>query len=99
VNVCGEDHVGIGTDNLFLGFTINDEARAHQRRFYEDRARRGIAAPGEAPDVFNLVEGNNGADRFERIGADLRRRGWSAARVDKVLGGNFVRLFGEVWGA
>ncbi|MDQ8755887.1 membrane dipeptidase [Sphingosinicella sp. LHD-64] len=98
VNVCGEDHVGIGTDNPFLGYEINDETRAQQRRFFEDRQRRGIAAPGEAADVLNLVEGYNSADRYDRIGADLRRRGWSTARVEKVLGGNFVRLFGEVWG-
>lgn len=99
VNVCGEDHVGIGTDNPMLGYTINDEAREQQRRFYEERARQGIAAPGEAADVFNLVEGYNDAARYDRIAADLRRRGWSSERVDKVLGGNFVRLFGEVWGA
>ncbi|HWT12137.1 MAG TPA: membrane dipeptidase [Allosphingosinicella sp.] len=97
VNVCGEDHVGIGTDNPFLGYVINDETRAQQRRFFEERSRQGIAAPGEAADVLNLVEGYNGADRYDRIGADLRRRGWSTARVEKVLGNNFVRLFGEVW--
>jgi len=99
VNVCGEDHVGIGTDNPLLGFTINDEARAAQRRFFEERAARGIAAPGEAADVFNLVEGYNSADRYDRLAADLRRRGWSQTRVDKVLGDNFVRLFREVWGS
>ena len=98
VNVCGEDHVGIGTDGPLLGFTINDESRAAQRRFYEDRARRGIAAPGEAADVFNMVEGYNSADRYDRLASDLRRRGWRSARIDKVLGNNFVRLFGEVWG-
>lgn len=98
VNVCGEDHVGIGTDGPLFGYTIDDESRAAQRRFYEDRARRGIAAPGEAADIFNMVEGYNAVDRYDRIGADLRRRGWSTARVEKVLGGNFVRLFGTVWG-
>ncbi|MDQ4088634.1 MAG: dipeptidase [Pseudomonadota bacterium] len=98
VNVCGEDHVGIGTDNPLLGDVINDEARARQRQFFEERQRQGIAAPGEAADVFNLVEGYNDADRYDRIAADLRRRGWSSARVEKVLGNNFVRLFGEVWG-
>jgi membrane dipeptidase len=98
VNVCGEDHVGLGTDGPLFGFTINDESRAAQRRFYEERARRGIAAPGEAADVFNMVEGYNAVDRYDRIGADLRRRGWSTTRVEKVLGGNFVRLFGTVWG-
>lgn len=98
VNVCGEDHVGLGTDGPLFGYTVNDESRAAQRRFYEERARRGIAAPGEAADVFNMVEGYNAVDRYDRIGADLRRSGWSTARVEKVLGGNFVRLFDTVWG-
>jgi membrane dipeptidase len=99
VNICGEDHVGVGTDNPLMGFTINDESRAQQRRFFEERQRRGIAAPGEAADVFNLVEGYNSVDRYDRMASDLRRRGWRQARIDKVLGNNFVRLFGEVWGA
>jgi membrane dipeptidase len=99
VNVCGEDHVGIGTDNPLMGYVINDEARKQQREFFEARRKQGIAAPGEAADVFNLVEGYNDVARYDRIAADLRRRGWSSARVDKVLGGNFVRLFGEVWKA
>lgn len=99
VNICGEDHVGIGTDNPLLGFEINDQSRKEQREFYEDRARRGIAAPGEAADVFNMVEGYNDASRYERLASDLSRRGWSASRIEKVLGGNFMRLFGEVWPA
>jgi membrane dipeptidase len=99
VSVAGEDHVGIGTDGPVLGFTIDDEARKAQREFYEERAKRGIAAPGEAADVLNVVEGYHGADRYERIASDLRRRGWSSGRVDKVLGNNFVRLYTEVWGA
>ncbi len=98
LNVCGEDHIAIGTDGPLFGYTINDEARAAQRRFYDERARRGIAAPGEAADVFNMVEGYNAIDRYDRIAADLRRRGWRSARIDKLLGGNFVRLLGEVWG-
>ena len=99
VNVCGEDHVGIGTDDPFLGYAVNDESRAQHRQFYEDRVRRGISAPGESPDVMNYVEGYNSGDRYDRIASDLRRRGWRSARIDKVLGGNFVRLFGEVWKA
>jgi membrane dipeptidase len=99
VNVCGEDHVGIGTDNPFTGYEINEETRKQQREFYEDRAKRGIAAPGEAADVMNLVEGYNDAARYDRLAADLKARGWSSARVDKVLGDNFARLFTEVWKA
>lgn len=99
VNVCGEDHVGIGTDNPLLGFEINDQSRKEQREFYESRAKRGIAAPGEAADVFNMVEGYNDVLRYEHLEGDLSRRGWSSTRIEKVLGGNFMRLFGEVWPA
>jgi membrane dipeptidase len=98
-NVCGEDHIGIGTDNPMLGFEINDQSRKEQREFFENRAKRGIAAPGEAADVFNMVEGYNDALRYEHLASDLSRRGWSSARIDKLLGGNFLRLFGEVWQA
>ncbi len=87
LNVCGEDHVGIGTDNVLNGFEINDETRKQQRLAFEQRQKGGIAAPGEAPDVFYLVEGYNDVTRFDRIGADLRKRGWTSARVEKVLGG------------
>jgi membrane dipeptidase len=99
VNVCGEDHVGIGTDNPLFGYVIDDAARKQQREFFEGRAKKGIAAPGEGPDIFNLVEGYNDVARYDRIAADLKRRGWSQARIDKVLGDNWMRLLGEVWGA
>jgi membrane dipeptidase len=99
VNVCGEDHVGIGTDNYLNGFEINEATRRQQREAFEQRQKAGIAAPGEAPDIFTLVEGYNDVARFDRIAADLRKRGWSSTRVEKVLGGNFMRLFGEVWKA
>lgn len=97
VNVCGEDHVGIGTDNPLTGYVINDEMRKQQREFFERRKKEGIAAPGEAADVLNLVDGYNDVSRFDRIAADLRARGWSSARVDKVMGGNWLRLFREAW--
>jgi membrane dipeptidase len=97
VNVCGEDHVGIGTDNGLRGRVVDDAARQRHREFFERRRRLGIAAPGEAADVFNHVDGYNDSGRFDRIALDLSRRGWSAARIDKVLGANFTRLFREVW--
>ena len=67
------------------------------RKFDEDRSKRGIAAPGESPDVFNLIPEYNSPLRFKTLADDLSRRGWPAARVDKILGANFARLFREVW--
>lgn len=97
-NVCGEDHIGIGTDNPLFGYVIDDAARKPQREFYEDRAKQGIAAPGEGADVFNLVEGYNDIGRYDGVAADLKSRGWTSAQVDKLLGNNFARVFTEVWG-
>ncbi len=99
VNVCGEDHVGLGTDGNISGIELNDKYREFQKNFYESRAKAGIAAPGEAADVFNLIPEYNEPRRFARLADDLSRRGWPDRRIEKVLGANFARLFAEVWGA
>jgi membrane dipeptidase len=98
VDVCGEDHVGLGTDGGISGIKLDEKYAAYQRKFFEDRQKAGIAAPGEAADVFNLVPEYNDARRFFTLANDLSDRGWAAKRVEKILGANFARLFGEVWG-
>jgi membrane dipeptidase len=98
VNVCGEDHVGLGTDGGISGIKLDAKYAEFQRKFFEDRAKAGIAAPGEAADVFNLVPEYNDARRFFTLANDLNDRGWPAKRVERILGANFARLFGEVWG-
>jgi membrane dipeptidase len=98
VNVCGEDHVGLGTDGGISGIKLDEKYAEFQRKFFEERQKAGIAAPGEAADVFNLVPEYNDARRLVTLANDLSDRGWSAKRIEKILGTNFVRLFGEVWG-
>ena len=98
VNVCGEDHVGLGTDGGLSAIKLDEKYAAFQRKFFEDRAKAGIAAPGEAADVFNLVPEYNDEHRFFTLANDLSDRGWPAKRVEKILGANFARLFGDVWG-
>jgi membrane dipeptidase len=98
VNVCGEDHVGLGTDGGISGIKLDDKYAEFQRKFFEDRQKAGIAAPGEAADVFNLVPEYNDERRFFNLANDLNDRGWPAQRVEKILGANFARLFAEVWG-
>ncbi|MFD1612554.1 dipeptidase [Sphingomonas tabacisoli] len=99
LNVCGEDHVSIGTDNILYKTVIDDKARAFQKKFFEDRTARGIAAPGEGPDIFNIVAEWDSHMRFRMLADGLAKAGWSSARIDKVLGGNLMRLYAEVWGA
>ncbi len=40
----------------------------------------------------------NTADRMEKIATALSARGYKAAAIEKVLGGNFHRVLGEIWG-
>jgi membrane dipeptidase len=98
VNVCGEDHVGLGTDGGISGIKLDEKYAEVQRKFVEDRQKAGIAAPGEDPAVFNLLPEYNDARRFFTLANDLTDRGWTAKRIEKILGANFARLFTEVWG-
>ncbi len=97
VQVGGEDHVAIGTDNFLNAQADDEKTRAATREAYRQRAAAGIAAPGETPDFFPAVRDYNSPMRFHMLADDLARRGWTAARIDKVLGKNWLRLWKEVW--
>jgi membrane dipeptidase len=98
IKVMGEDHVGLGTDS---GVPAVRDMAAYRKivdEATEQRKKLGIAAPGEAPGVTLIVPEYNHPRRFEQLADDLIRRGHRSARVEKILGNNFARLFGEVWG-
>jgi membrane dipeptidase len=99
VNVCGEDHVGIGTDVVISPMTIDDEFRKRFAEWVNQRRSLGIAAPGESPDIYNFIPDLNTADRYTRLAALLAKRGHSETRIEKILGVNFARLFDTVWSA
>ena len=94
----GEDHVAIGTDGGVLPLVIDAKARENARKDYEQRQAARIAAQGEGQDVFTVVEDYNSLDKLERLGGDLVKRGWTIAQVEKRLGRNLLRLYGDVWG-
>jgi membrane dipeptidase len=97
VNVAGEDHVGLGTDGGISGIELTPEFIKRHREDVQNRRRLGISAPGEEEDVYTFLPDLNTPRRFETLAAMLRERGHSQARIEKILGGNFARLFREVW--
>jgi membrane dipeptidase len=99
VKVCGEDHVGLGTDGSISGVPLTDAYREHVRKDEEARIKAGYAAPGESADVLTIVPEYDDPLRFNRLAQDLSLRGWSDGRIDKLLGANFARLFATVWDA
>ncbi|NIP60887.1 MAG: peptidase M19, partial [Gemmatimonadetes bacterium] len=98
LDVCGEDHVGIGTDLSTTPIDGSDEYWAAHREFVRERIERGIAAPNEDPDILFTVEGLNHHRRMELIADALSARGHADRVIEKVIGANWVRILGEVWG-
>ena len=97
VNVCGEDHVGIGSDLSTTPIDGSDEYWSRHREFVAKRIKQGIAAPNEDPDILFTVEELNSHRRMELIADGLSSRGYPDARIEKIIGGNWLRLFQEIW--
>jgi membrane dipeptidase len=96
LNVCGTDHVGIGSDGTIQAVVLT---AAQKAEFDADIARRkklGIGAPGE--DRYPYVPDLNGPDHIRIIAEELARRGHPSSVIEKVLGANFQRVLGEIWG-
>lgn len=94
VKVAGIEHVGIGSDREHRRIPDTDEEK--QKLIDElSRLRPVTAATFRWP--FFITELNH-PRRMETIADRLRARAYAAADVDRILGGNFRRLFGEVIG-
>lgn len=84
----GEDCVGIGTDftqgygQAFFDWLTHDKGR-HRRLtdFGTVLNPEGIRTIGEIPNLIAAME----------------RANWSTARIEKVMGRNWLRVFSEVW--
>lgn len=98
VKVCGEDHVGIGTDAGVAPVARTPEFEKDNREWVAGAVEDGVFDRGRPPDLYTFIPDLNTADRFDTLATLLSKRGHSEARVDKILGGNFARVMREVWG-
>jgi membrane dipeptidase len=98
IKVCGEDAVGIGTDG---GTTGIDDLEGWKKAFAGQIMHRralGISAPGEQPDRFTFAPDMYGPEQFRILARKLAQRGHPPRRIEKILGGNFLRYAGDIWG-
>lgn len=93
LKICGEDHVGIGTDTAF--FTVTDSDLRAMKKDEEDRRKKGVGAPGENRPPY--IPDINTPRKLESVADALLKHGYSARVADKVLGLNFSRAFKEIW--
>jgi membrane dipeptidase len=96
INVCGADHVGIGSDGSIQQTVLSTAQKAEFDADIAQRKKLGIGAPGE--DRYPYVPDLNGSDHMQVIAAELARRGQPSSVIEKVLGANFQRVSGEIWG-
>lgn len=95
LNVCGEDHVGIGSDAMLAGFDTSTDNMRRYLQVVADRKARGIAAPGEERPPF--VIGMNKSRRAEVVAEALAARRLPPRVIDKVLGANWLSVFERSW--
>ena len=98
INLCGEDHVAIGSDQGIIPVDDGPEYREMIRQEVERRIAAGISAPGETPNRPPFIPELNSERRMAMIADHLAKRGHGSRVIDKVIGRNFYRLFREVWG-
>ncbi len=97
VDVAGEDHVSIGSDGGISPEVVDDAFRKRFAEITRARVEAGIAAPGETETGYLFAADLNTPRRLAVLADMLIARGWSDARVEKVLGLNLRRVFASVW--
>lgn len=95
LKVCGEDHVGVGSDVPF--FQVDSSDLEEMKKATEKRKADGIAAPGEDRPVY--IPDMNTPRKMELIADALLKRGHKSGAIEKIMGNNFKRVFGEIWTA
>lgn len=98
VNICGQDHVGIGTDG---DISQIDDLAAYRSVLAAEIAKRqaaGISAAGERPDTYPFVVDLRGPEQFRKLVGLLRAKGYNSGRIEKIMGDNFLRFASDVWG-
>jgi len=94
LEICGEDHVGIGSDALLMPFETTPENLALWDKDIAARKAAGIGAPEEGRPPY--VVGLNRPDRALHIARALLQRHPERV-VEKLLGASFQRVFTATW--
>ncbi|WP_210490883.1 dipeptidase [Microvirga antarctica] len=96
VDLVGIDHVGVGTDMSHGTYPDGDLIRNRNAgtanryaQFVEDspRSRR------------RYVEGFDDYGQLIEVTEAMSRRGFSGQDIEKILGGNLLRVYAQVWGS
>ena len=89
----GIDHVGIGTDYT------QDQSKDFFRWILSQQGTKANEEwLAQFPDPVVHPAGMETPDKMSNVAHELQKRGYADEDVAKVLGGNWLRLFRQVWG-
>lgn len=92
VRVAGIDHVGLASDYSIRGI----EATATRENWYEPRLKE--FKPSYRVRWPPWITELDPPERFRNIAHGLGKRGYRSGDVEKIIGGNWTRYFGEILG-
>ena len=88
----GIDHVGIGTD-----YTQN-QPKAFFDWIFSQQGTKLMDVSDAYPENLLHPSGMETPDSLSNVATELQGRGYRSEDIEKVLGGNWLRLFSQVWG-
>ena len=91
VDMVGIEHVGIGNDFCM------EQPRSWFDWLLASHGKRPNPEPASFPQPYRHLRGLDGPKEFVNVTEGLLRRGYSPDDVRKLLGENWLRLFGRVW--
>jgi membrane dipeptidase len=103
INLVGIDHVGVGTDHVAEPGGYPQWLRDYFARQYDDYSPQKAGINARYRELTagisreDQLEGFGGMHDMPRLTEGLLRRGYKDEDVQKVLGGNFMRIFRTVW--
>lgn len=97
VQVAGEDHVSIGTDGNISPTVVDDKYKESFAKNTRERREAGIGAPWETETGYLFANDLNTPRRLATLAMMLADRRHSATRIEKILGSNLLRVFGDTW--
>jgi membrane dipeptidase len=83
----GVDHIGLGTDFVTPGSGGGDPAKDFE---YPPEMM-------SKADEIQFVDGFGSVSGLNNVRAEMQRRGYTAEEIAKILGGNWMRVFGQAW--
>ena len=91
LDMVGDDHVAVGTD------FCQEQPHEFFEWLFTTQGTIPAASVHYTPEPYRHLHGLEGTRQFENIPAGLSARGLSDETVRKIIGGNWLRLFSQVW--